>query len=77
MSQNTGLTQAELSKNTCSPSGKKLVTFRLYYILFPILLFLLVVESVYIISSLPDGIGSAFTAARSLPAISQAASKAV
>jgi hypothetical protein len=63
------LSDAEKTKTTCSPTKPSLVVFRIYYIFFPALLFILFAEAVYIIMSLPSGIGSALTAAKSLPAI--------
>jgi hypothetical protein len=59
----TILSDAEKTKATCSPAKKSLVLFRVYYILIPILLFVLFIEAVVIIMSLPAGIGTALTAA--------------
>ena len=63
------LSDAERTKATCSPAKRSLVVFRIYYIFFPILLFILFAEAVFIVMSLPSGIGSALTAAKSLPVI--------
>ena len=65
------VSEADRTKSTCSPTKRSLVVFRFYYIFVPILLFVLFVESVVILMSLPGGFASAITSAatKSLPAI--------
>jgi hypothetical protein len=55
-------------EDTCSPGkNKKLQTYRIYSIVMPSILGLLIMEGVYIIASIPGNLGSALTIKGSLP----------
>lgn len=55
-------------EDTCSPGkNKSLYTYRIYTIVIPTTLAILILEAVYVIANIPGSIGSAMTLKGSLP----------
>jgi hypothetical protein len=60
-------------EDTCSPGkNKSLQTHRIYSIIMPSALAILILEAVYIIGSIPGNLGSALTIKGALPPIPSA-----
>jgi hypothetical protein len=58
----------ERMEDTCSPGkNKKMYSFRIYSILFPIVVGLLFVEGVFILSNIPGNLGSGTTIHKLMP----------
>lgn len=60
-------------EDTCSPGkNKSLQTYRIYSIVMPSVVALLILEGVYILGNIPGNLGSAFTIKGSLPPVPSA-----
>ena len=63
-------------EDTCSPEkNKSLLTYRIYSIVIPISILILIAEAFYIIANIPGNLGSALTIKGSLPPLSSAPPK--
>lgn len=60
-------------EDTCSPEkNKSLLTYRIYSIVIPISILILIAEAFYIIANIPGNLGSALTIKGSLPPLPSA-----
>ena len=60
-------------EDTCSPGkNKSLQSYRIYSIVIPTALALLILEAVYVIANIPGNLGSALTIKGSLPPLPSA-----
>lgn len=63
-------------EDTCSPGkNRSLQTYRIYSILMPSILGLLILEGIYVIANIPGNLGSALTMKGSLPPLPSAPMK--
>jgi len=63
-------------EDTCSPGkNKSFHTYRIYSIVMPTALAILILEAVYVIANIPGNLGSALTIKGSLPPLPSAPSK--
>ena len=54
--------------DSCNPTRDlKLKTFRIYSIVFPIIIFVLMLEAVFVFMAIPEKLGNALTITGSLP----------
>lgn len=60
----------ERSLDSCNPmSNLTLKSFRIYSIVFPVIIFILILEGIFVFMAIPDTLGSAVTVKGKLPAL--------
>jgi hypothetical protein len=60
-------------EDTCSPGkNKTLQTYRIYSIVIPVSITVLILEGIYVLASIPGNLGSAMTMKGSLPPLPSA-----
>ena len=58
------------SADSCSPmSNLTLKAFRIYSIVIPVIIFILILEAIFVFMAIPDTLGSALTVKGKLPAL--------